>query len=581
MSVQVGQRTYFIAYNGEVYNFSDLRRHLQNVGFSFLTNSDTEVVLASHIHWGVRAVEYLDGMFAYAIWDSNFSELTLVRDRLGIKPLFYTQLGDTLIFASEPKALFLAPNLRPSPNITTILEYFLHGSAFASGYATNGHSFYQGLSELSPGHLLKWSSRDSRPIRYWSPLQEFGSLRSNRSEAEEELAEKVTRSVRDMQMGEVMVGTALSGGLDSSILTTEAIASTERALFSATITYREDFSDPDPFHARLLSEQLNKNYGGRHHLKYTHLKLNNYLDQLDEMVVAFDEPHWELRQLAMFENYRTLAEAGCTVVLTGEGADELFFGYYRKFPGFRSPEMKSPADFAAMWRQRIPWVKQLLAPAFASKMVTGETAEELIGESTASYLTPYWKETGSRLRAIQCWYLHTFLSWLLMDNDRCSMAHSIEGRFPFLSRALVSLALNLPPEWNIAEKGIMQEKTLLRQAFKSRLPPEIWRDRIKAPLPVPLAVSYHVKIAQRLLQEIEEAPVAVWDILDKAVVTAMAQSFLTQALTIAKGEAESMGESMTSYIPLGQPLHVRTAHLFAILTFLRWYSLCIDGNWSL
>jgi asparagine synthase (glutamine-hydrolysing) len=571
---RVNGRSGSIAYNGEVYNFSQLRAQLAAERIAFSTESDTEVVLNAHLHYGLRALELFDGMFAYAVWDEARSELILARDRLGIKPLFYIEWGDTILFASEPKALFCHTRVQPEPNHTAILEYFLHGAAFAAGYVTGERSFYDGVKSLPPGHFLIRTPRGSRQRRYWSPVDEMKGLWTDEHAAEERLAEIMTASVREMLVGEVPVGTALSGGLDSSFITAEAARYMREPLDSACITYRADHKDPDAYHATLLSEQLNLERPGSHRLDYTYLSEDNYLNNLDAMVMAFDEPHWELRQLAMFENYRTLSQAGCTIVLTGEGADELFFGYYRKFPGFRAGSVSSPGDFARLWEGRLPFIRRLLRPAFANGLISNQLPLELIEGSISAYFKPCWEATGSRLRAVQSWYLHTFLPWLLMDNDRCSMAHSLEGRFPFLSNEMISFALQIPPEWNIAEDGEMQEKVLLRRAASKHLPQAIWRDRLKSPLPVPHAVRYHLLIMKQLSLEIERAGEDLWQILDKETVIQLVDTFDLRALSVAA----TAGEALTEYIPLEKQLQVRTAQLFAILTFLRWYEMCIQNR---
>jgi asparagine synthase (glutamine-hydrolysing) len=564
-----GQQS-LIAYNGEVYNFGHLRSECESKGLELRTHSDTEAVLASHLISGLDAVTKLDGMYSYALWQEPEKQLVLVRDRLGIKPLFYAEFGNTFIFASEPKALFCYPRLQRQPNFTAILEYFLHGAAFASGYTTGDRSFFQGVKSLPPGHLLTWTpERGVRLRKYWSPLDEMHTVRTNERDAQDEIRDKMRASVRSMLMGEVPIGTALSGGVDSSFITAETSRAMSDQLVSACITFRPDKGDADARHAALLSEDLNREKPGSHALEYTYLNEEGYLDSLNEMIVAFDEPHWEPRQLGMFENYRTLARMGRTVVLTGEGADELFFGYYQKFPGFRTPVLAGPSDFADLWRERLPATQSLLSPAFASGLVSSDQANNLIDSAVASYLKPTWEATQDRLRAVQSWYLHTFLPWLLMDNDRCSMAHSIEGRFPFLSAQVVSMALQLPPQWNIPHDSVMHEKVLLRRAFSDSLPVSIWRDREKSPLPVPDNTSYAVTIARRLELEIERADREVWEILNRTHLLSRIAEFKNLLLT---SDSES-GQSLTSYIPLGAAPRVRTAELFGILTFLRWYEL--------
>lgn len=571
MFLKHGLRQGVIAYNGEVYNFQQLRGRYES-GVKLNTVSDTEVVLAAHLADGLNAIERLDGMFAYAIWHEPEEELVLVRDRLGIKPLFYVELKDGFIFASEPKALFCHPSISRQPNPTAILEYFLNGAAFASGYTTQDRSFFEGIKALPPGHFLKWSSKRGIQIqRYWSPVDELYTIRTNEREAQDEIADTVVQSVQAMLMGEVPIGSALSGGIDSSWITVATARAMKEPLVSACITYSANADDPDARHATILSRKLNKERPGSHALQFTHLSLDNYLAALDPMIEAFDEPHWELRQLAMFENYRTLARAGRTVVLTGEGADELFFGYYQKFPGFKSRSISQPADFANLWRQRIPHVQNLLSPAFASGMVSDSLANDLIDSSVAAYFAPAWAATHDRLRSVQVWYMHTFLPWLLMDNDRCSMAHSIEGRFPFLSRKMVSLGLQLQPSWNIVEDGAMKEKVLFRRAGRDYLPEEIWRDRAKSPLPVPLQSAYHAKIADRLANELDKANPTVWEILDRQAIVNRIESFNQRM----RSEDRMSGEALTAYISLDEKPRVRTAELFAILTFLRWYDLLL------
>jgi asparagine synthetase B (glutamine-hydrolysing) len=200
--------------------------------------------------------------------------------------------------------------------------------------------------------------------------------------------------------------------------------------------------------------------------------------------------------------------------------------------------------------------------------------DELIDHSISSYLAPYWRQTGSRLRAVQCWMIKAFLPWLLKDNDRCSMASGLEGRFPFLSNELVTFALRLPPGWNYALEGVSREKLLLRRAASGLLPKEIWRDRVKSPLPSPEAAPFQARLAERLALEVEKASDEVWGTLDEDLVRGMTAAFRRQ---VQSASARS-SRTPLAIAHLGRPLAFGVPHLFAILTFLRWHELYFNGN---
>ena len=553
-----GQRA--IAYNGEIYNHEALRSELETRRIRFRSRCDVEVALHAEAHWGDDAPVRFDGMFAYALWDTHGHRLRLVRDRLGIKPLYYVDGDGWIAFASEPKALLLLPRVDARPDRRTIGEYFLHGSAFAAGYATGRRSFYESICAVAPAEVVTWTPSGRAESRYWSVLSDLGEAPPNQDAATTEVAAALRRSVRSMLMGEARVGTALSGGLDSSLLTALATEELPSGLTSACITFREDHADPDAAHATAVSRFL-KGKGYAHDLRFTHLSEDGYLDDLPSLVRHFDEPHWEPRQLGMFANYRTLARTGSRVVLTGEGADELFFGYYWKFPGFRTGGMGGPEELRSNWSRRASWIAPLIAPC-----VSKRDLDELLDAAVEEFYLPAWAATRDPLRAAQCWYSQTFLPWLLLDNDRSSMAHGVEGRFPFLSNELIRLALRMPPEWNLAGSP-PTEKRVLREMGSTLLPPEVWRDRRKAPLPVPEAKSHHLKIAEALRERVRDRRRPVWDLLDRSVATSLLEEFERSSHLVGAMDAS---DGLAGYVPLMEPPRVRTAHLFAILTCIEW-----------
>lgn len=565
-----GGETYVTVFNGEIYNYVRLREELQQIGMKFHTNCDTEVVAAAYAAWGSKAVERFDGQWSCAIWCAKSGKLFSSRDPFGIKPFYYWTKGDAIAFASEPKALFQLPWIACQPNPQAIYNYFLHGFAFAAGYAGNSQSFYADINQLPPGHNLEWTKEKGPLIRPWFQLTPGEPFKAaERADVIDHIHRTVRESVHACLMGDAPVGFALSGGLDSSIITTVAAEEFKRCgmppPLAVSITYDGQKENEDACHAGLLAQHLDQT--NPIHIAYSHISVNAYLDDLDLMLQHFDEPQWEVKQLAMFNNYKVLKRLGAKVVLTGEGADELFFGYYHNFPGFLHPQIDDMETLRRLWRQRIPVTKALLAGVETAHL------DEMMNESLKNYYLPYCVEDFEPARRMQCWYLHTFLHWLLLDNDRCSMAHSLEGRFPFLNRSVLDLAMRIPPAWQVGD-DYGAEKMLLREAFKNNLPEAIWKQRKKAPLPSPLNLSFHHKIGHALESAIRTAPTEIWSVLDRNYVAALSRNFENKLTCLQQqGATESGGTELTRYLRLQEPWELRTPHAFALLTLLRWWTI--------
>ncbi|MBI4468274.1 MAG: asparagine synthase (glutamine-hydrolyzing) [Acidobacteria bacterium] len=562
--------TYVAVFNGEIYNYLDLRRELIDQGVEFSTNCDTEVALAAFAVWGESAASRFDGQWALAVWAVNRRRLFLTRDPFGIKPLFYHHQGDFIAFASEPKAILTLPNVPKRPDLDALREYFLHGFAFAAGYSLNHRSFYEGIRSLPPGSFLFWTSDSSPKITRYFHYPLAAQMSGQELHDTARLLEgAVRRSTEASMMGDAPIGVALSGGLDSSVITAIAArVSAERGkspLLASCITYRSQNRNEDEDHARLLSQWLGP--GSPVHLIFSVMEVDSYLVDLDSMIHHFDEPHWEIKQLAMFNNYRALKANGAKVVLTGEGADELFFGYYHQFPGFKNPVIRSTDDFRGVWKARIPDALRLLANTEAGHL------EALQEEAIARFYQSVASDGANPDRCMQCWYLATFLHWLLIDNDRCSMAFSLEGRFPFLNRAVYEMAFRIPPSAQVgSDHG--HEKLVLRNAFKNALPEQIWRRRRKAPLPSPLKLAFHHPIRDALRAEVDRAPADVWEILDRSGVNTMLEAYSARITDLQrKGLMDDGGDELTRYLRLDEPWSVRTPHAFGLLTFFRWWKL--------
>jgi asparagine synthase (glutamine-hydrolysing) len=561
--------TYIMVYNGEIYNYKTIRNELMKSGITFRTNCDTEVALAAFAVWGEKCLNQFDGQWAMAVWMVNRKMLFLSRDPFGIKPMFYWSNGNSFSFASEPKALFKHPHISKEPDVDSVAEYFLHGFAFASGYCLNFRSFYKNISSLRPGHYLYREKDSTTKIKAYFKFP-AGKAISNDGikEAPVLLRDALTASIRDSMMGDVPVGVALSGGLDSSIITVVAAQKKREEgngpLLASCITYDKQIDNPDAVHAKILENYLKKDT--EIHLVFSHLSVENYLDNLDKMIWHFDEPHWEVKQLAMFNNYKVLKENGAKVVLTGEGSDELNFGYFHKFPGFINPVIKSGEMLKATWGKRLP----VIAPLFKGEVK--RKLKSLFNYAVDIFYKPYEKEGMEQNQCMQSWYLHTFLHWLLTDNDRCSMAHSLEGRFPYLNRELYELTLRIPAKFQVGnEYG--EEKIVLREAFRDMLPIEIL-NRPKAPLPSPLKLGFHIKIYESLKQSMAEVPRSLWDFLDKSHINFLVEKFSEKIKKIiTMGKKENGGEILTNYLGLNDSWDLRTPQMFGILTLLRWWKI--------
>ena len=556
-------RSAVIVYNGEVYNSRELKQALQERGLVPTTRCDTELVLLAYMAFGDKCVEQIDGQFAFAIWDEERRRLFLARDPAGIKPLFYAQIGKTTVFASEPKALFEFPGIARAPHLPAIVEYMLHGHAFASGYVTGGRTFYSGVSAIPPGHTMIVDENGPACTPYWAAPAEDATPRDP-AEWQDEVRAVLDKRIADYVSDEVPVGVALSGGVDSSIIA--ALASEEmtrrgRDIVACTISYAGGQVNDDLIHATAVVDLL-KARGLNLRFYQSVLTVDDYLSELDDMLWHFDEPHWEVKQLAMYRNYGKLKESGAKVVLTGEGADELFFGYYRKFPGFTNPRLASSAELKQHWSSRVPYVTSLFSDDIRPEVEV--IIRDLMEEALDRYYDSAWRAATPEKR-MQHWYFKTFLPWLLTVNDRCSMAFSLEGRFPFLDKQIIELAFRMPASINTAGVG----KAVLRQSFADILPREVV-DRVQAPLPSPIDPRFHKVVGDAFGRALDDDDAGCWAMLSKSAAADLSRRYQSALSAIPHGED---AEPLVSYLYLNQPLELRTPQVFAHLSLLRWWRM--------
>lgn len=471
-------RRWVVTYNGEIYNYLELRSELERAGVRFDSDTDTEVLLAAWNRWGEGCLERLNGMFAFAIMDTRSREMWCVRDRMGVKPLSYTWDGSCLGFASEVKALLAGRLASGECRPDAMYEYL------ARGYTTAGRSFFSGVEILEPGHLLYLDSSGSLHRRsWWNPLREQDDDWGGAEEWAERVADVLEDAVRLRLRSDVPVGAHLSGGLDSSAV----VAAAARSGVPSFQTFTGAFIDDAASDERVFARSVVDRYGliGRE----VEMSVDQLAGMFERILWHMDEPiagEGVFPQMLVCE---LAAAHGCTVVLGGQGGDELFGGYlrhralyYRRILGNGSPGARVAACVELARRAASEWRRVMrsstrvgdddLSPSFLASI-----DPEFRAEVRASRLS------FPSVRDLMWHDLRTYLPALLHVEDRTSMAASIESRTPLLDYRLVELSLRIPDELLFAPG---EPKPLLRRAVRSWLPDEVALRRDKKGFPTPL-----------------------------------------------------------------------------------------------
>jgi asparagine synthase (glutamine-hydrolysing) len=483
MPMQSADGRYWITYNGEIYNYRDLRAELASRGHRFRSHTDTEVVLHLYQEQGPQMLERLNGMFAIAIWDAQERTLFLARDRVGVKPLYYTLENGTLYFASEQKALF-AGGVRAEFDSDTWTELLCFG------YVAGERTPFRGVLRLLPGHYLIWKAGRVETRRWWNLADRIRLHReAPPRDPLEWFRETFDSAVGLRRISDVPVGVLLSGGLDSSSIAASLAHQAGRGVSSFTVRFADRSHDEGPLASKVAERwQLDA-----HELVVADQDL---LDGLDRASWLNDEPlaHQNALHVLAISRY---AKPRVTVLLSGEGADETLGGYvrYRPLRSFRYPELMSVARgpiAAASWvarsHTRISKLRTLLSRGSPQALVLFNWCEvepddlHAVGVQTARQF-PFREQVVDEARSLygrdlvrQAMYSdqQTYLCSLLDRNDRMTMGSSIECRVPFLDYRLVEGAGALPTRQLFSPaKG----KRVLRQALGSRLPPDILAHR--------------------------------------------------------------------------------------------------------
>ena len=504
----------WITFNGEIYNHASYREPLAAKGHRFRSLSDTEAIVHLYEEYGPACVTRLDGMFAFAIWDEARQRLFAARDRLGKKPLYYTNAGGRFLFASEIKALLQHPDVRRDVDLQA-LDYFL---TFSNTPAPL--TLFRNIFKLPAAHTLLCDARGTiRTERYWSPLDGPLWPARNGQESVERVRELLTRSVKKRLMSDVPIGAFLSGGIDSSTNVALMSQLTSEPLRTFSIGF-EGFGETENFHDLPYARRVAQQFGCNH--QEITVTAEDCQRSVPELVFHQDEPIGDPACLPMHFVSRAAKQHGVTVVLVGEGSDEVFGGYedmerlsrsyatkWRRLQALPTPVRTALYGLARAGGVADGRLDVLRRSAFDEPFYWGldvvfwesekdhlyrSGARAKLGTGVSSVVRDYYSELAAQrpdadfLQQMSYVELSNRLpELLLMRVDKFSMAHSLEARAPFLDHELVSYVLSLPQQSKI---GAGQTKKVLKQAVAGLLPAEVITRRkqgFRVPLPEWLA----------------------------------------------------------------------------------------------
>ena len=498
----------WITFNGEIFNYRELRQELKQKGHQFATDSDTEVIVHLYEEYGVHCLHYLNGQFAFALWNELDHTLFMARDRVGIRPLFYTIQQDQLIFASEIKAILAAQPEPPQIDIDTLDQIFTYWSPLSP------RTIFAGIQSLPPGHFLLAQAGEVTVKSYWQPQfpQAVTSNHLSLDEAAAELRHLLTEATRLRLRADVPVGAYLSGGLDSSTIAALLYHDIGQHLETFSIAFTDEAFDESSF-----QRQVAAHLGTEHHVLTCTPK--DVGQAFPDVIWYTETPILRTSPIPLYLLSEFVQQAGIKVVLTGEGADEFLGGYnifkealirrfwakeptseirplllkklypyvpnldnlpyLTKFFGYRLADLAEPGySHLLRWRNGSRH-RRLFQPDVVAKLGQAEVNDLALPDAFTNW---------SPLSQAQYLEISVFLAEYLLSSqgDRMAMAHSIEGRFPFLDHHVVEFCNQLPPDFKL--RGL-NEKYILKRAVRDLLPPDIWQ-RQKRPYRAPIHHSF-------------------------------------------------------------------------------------------
>ncbi|MDA1013814.1 MAG: asparagine synthase (glutamine-hydrolyzing) [Planctomycetota bacterium] len=453
--------TVWLVFNGEIYNFQELRQWLASAGHRFRSQTDSEVIVHAYEEWGDDCVHELRGIFAFAIWDERRRRLFLARDQIGVKPLYYWQHDAGFVFASQPRAIVEHPRFTRSLNENALAEYL------AYGYVPHDGCIFSGMSKLPAGQSLVYENGRSTVAEYWR-LDYKPSL-TDRHDAESAVRTAIEEAVELQMVSDVPIGVFLSGGVDSSTVTGLVTARSAMQIPSFTIGFDRPEKDEREY-AALAAKAL----GTKPHVR--EMGLDDAFEYLQLVVNTYDEPFYDGSALPSLMVAQLAHANRIKVVLAGDGADELFAGYLR-YDAFHNPGRTARLK---RWLFRESTESALERYFGLIGFLDRDAIELLVGTAGFDHLGPlrgFWNPDVPSVTAAQLLDMKTYLiDDILTKVDRASMASSVEARVPLLDHKLVETAFTI--DHSLIYEG-SERKSLMKRAVRNWVPPEILTTRKK------------------------------------------------------------------------------------------------------
>lgn len=497
----------WITYNGEVYNYPELREYLKTKGYSFVSNSDTEVVLKSYLYWGRNFFNHLDGMWALAIYDTRNQQLILSRDRIGVKPLYYYHHADIFAFSSEQK-VFIKSKLVPfTVNQKALAKYLIDNVL-----EDEEEGLFKEIKEVCPGEIVIINSKDVsiQKHKYFhvAELSSLPILEEEEDKIVQTTREHVNTSIHQHLRSDVKIATSLSGGIDSSIITVSSANQLQYPIHTFSIVFPENKNIDESAYSRKVASSINSI------AHFITPFADDFFKDLDELLYSQDIPIWSTSTYNQFLLMKNVKQQNIKVILSGQGSDELFAGYqhhyiaawfsflrklqiFKFFQHAQKSKIFIPHPYTTLFKA---WIKNhyQYRKKIISRFLSKDIVENHLNGSVHYISSSLNNELINDLSFRR-------LKAFLKCEDRCSMWHSVESRLPFVDNlSLTRWAFQIPEQLKL-KNGI--SKYVLRQAFREYLPKEIYNRTDKKAFDAPLKEWLYPKfeeIKDEILHEYKE-----------------------------------------------------------------------------